>query len=88
MRDYQDRGDVYRIRYDVDGQGHVSVVQRSDLSVQVAGICLSGQDRHFDLQSLVGVLRQAQSEGDVIHVGPANHGIPEEVYWGVHPPDP
>ena len=88
LREYQERGEVYRIRYDVDGQSHVSVVQRSDLSVQVAGICLSGQDRHFDLQSLVGVLRQAQSEGDVVHVGHANQGIPEEVYWGVHPPDP
>ena len=62
FKDYQDRGDVYRVTYEVDGRRHVSVVVAYDLSVQVAGICLSGEDRHFDLQSLVGVLREAQRD--------------------------
>jgi hypothetical protein len=65
LRDYQDRGDVYRVTYLVDGRRHVSIVDRNDLTVQAAGICLNGEDRRFDLQSLVGVLRQASETGQV-----------------------
>lgn len=66
LKDFLERKDVYTITYEVDGQRHVSVVSKSNLSVQVAGICLSGEDENFDLQSLVGVIREAQGQGGFV----------------------
>ena len=47
LREYRGAGDVYRVSYEVDGRRHTSVVAQDDLSVQVAGICLSGEDHSF-----------------------------------------
>jgi hypothetical protein len=69
FKGYTESGDFYRVTFEVDGHRHVSVVARHDLSVQVAGICLSGGDRQFDLQSLVGVIREAQVDGQVVRTG-------------------
>lgn len=85
LKDYVERQDVYTVTYEVDGQRHVSAVAKKDLSVQVAGICLSGEDRNFDLHSLVGVIREAQGGGELVRVGHENRGMAEENYWRVHP---
>jgi hypothetical protein len=69
FRGYMERADCYRVEYDVDGGHHVSVVGKEDLRVQAAGICLSGTDQHFDLQSLVGVIREGQEIGHIVRVG-------------------
>lgn len=81
LRGYVDRDDAYRVEFAVGNARHVSVVNKTDLTVQLAGICLDGADRQFDLSSLVGVLRQADG---VLRIG--EHGMASEDYWQVHPP--
>jgi hypothetical protein len=61
LHDFAEARDSYRVTYTVDGRRHVSVVDKQNLTVQSAGICLSGEDRKFDLESLVGVLREGTS---------------------------
>ena len=83
MIDYLERADGIRVTYRVDGADYTTSVNKNDLTVQVAGICLSGEDQNFDLASLVGVLRE--SDGHVLRVGDGQ-GIDEDFYWRVHPP--
>lgn len=87
MKGLVERSDVYTVTYEVDGQRHVSAISKNDLSVQVAGICLSGEDSKFDLQSLVGVIREAQGGVGYVPIGRENGGMTEEQYWNVHPPE-
>ena len=65
-RSFVERGNSYTIEYLVDGQTHRSTVNKDTLSVESAGICLTDHatgrvgDMDFDLQSLVGVIREGQ----------------------------
>ena len=81
---YVEHKDGYRVTYRSGGRRHVSSVGKRDLTVQVAGICLSGQDRKFDLSSLVGVLNE-QHARYALQVG--DGGISEREYWDIHPPN-
>lgn len=65
---YIEREDAYTVEFRVDGQAHSTTVRKDDLSVLVAGICLEGQDRRFDLQSLVGVIREGARGGRIYRV--------------------
>jgi hypothetical protein len=66
-RGHIDRGDTYTIEYLIDGNPHRSVVNKENLSVVSAGICLSGHDRDFDLQSLVCVIREGHEKDHVVN---------------------
>ncbi|HZO92110.1 MAG TPA: hypothetical protein VFB38_27575 [Chthonomonadaceae bacterium] len=64
LREFDDRGDYWLVDWTTrDGQQHRSAIGKRDLAVISSGICLSGEDRKFDLQSLVGVM-QGQFEGN------------------------
>ncbi len=59
LSQFHERGDYWIVEWTTsEGELHTSAIARSDLTVISAGICLSGRDRDFDLQSLVGVVEQ------------------------------
>lgn len=57
LQEFSDKGDFWRVEWTTaDGTRHNSAIGKHDLTVISSGICLSGRDRDFDLQSLVGVI--------------------------------
>jgi hypothetical protein len=57
LREFRDRGDFWQVEWTTrNGEHHISAISKDDLTVISSGICLSGYDRDFDLQSLVGVI--------------------------------
>ena len=64
LKGYKQDEDTYKVTIKVDDQEFRNVVVSQDMEVISAGICLSGQDRIFDLQSLVSVFREGQSKYD------------------------
>ncbi len=83
LASYIEREDAYTVTFSVDGEVHRSTVRKDDLTVLVAGVCLEGQDRRFDLQSLVGVLRQGARGRRLVRVG--DEELDEATYWRIHP---
>jgi hypothetical protein len=62
-----ERDDTFTIEYQIDGNTHKSTVEKETLSVLSAGICLSGYDKDFDLQSLVCVIREGHKRNHIVN---------------------
>lgn len=59
LQEFCDRGEFWQIEWTTgNGERHASAIAKNDLTVVSSGICLSGRDRDFDLQSLVGVIEE------------------------------
>jgi hypothetical protein len=57
LKEFREREDYWLVEWTTStGENHRSAISKTDLTVISAGICLSGEDRKFDLQSLVGVV--------------------------------
>lgn len=62
LREFRDRDDHWLVEWTTaDGEHHTCAIAKNDLTVVSSGICLSGRDRDFDLQSLVGVIEARDS---------------------------
>ena len=60
-----DRGDRWTIEWETSkGERHTSSINKEDMTVMSAGICLSGEDSKFDLHTLVGVVERRYDEDD------------------------
>lgn len=63
LQQFSDQDDYWRVEWTTaDGQRQMSAIAKSDLTVLSSGICLSGRDRDFDLESLVGVIEQQEED--------------------------
>jgi hypothetical protein len=56
-------GGRLEVRYELDGERFVSIVNGPTLQIVDAGICLDGEDRQLTLDSLPGVIREATATG-------------------------
>jgi len=63
---YVERGNTFTVEMTVDGEKYHPTVSTDTLQVANAGICLSGTDRTFDLQSLVTVFREGQNRHRIV----------------------
>lgn len=81
---YIERGENVEVQWkdNVTHKKYTSVLKIDDLSVVTAGICLSGGDKKFDLQSLVGVVRQGERGHGVTHIG--RGGMSTTSYWNMY----
>ncbi|MBE3087159.1 MAG: hypothetical protein IMZ64_13190 [Bacteroidetes bacterium] len=66
---FEEKSDHFAVTYMVEGQQFTSrITKELNRMVLSAGLCLNGNDRRFDLKSLITVIREAQHRR-IVHVG-------------------
>lgn len=66
FRNMVDRGGIFTVSFEVDGQTFTPTVNANNLMLENAGICLSGGDRAFDLESFVHIAREGVRRNRVV----------------------
>ena len=81
---FTERGNTIEVRWrdNKNAKTYTSVLDKDNLSVITAGICLSGGDKKFDLPSLVVVCREGHRRSSIVHVG--GGGMEEDRYWDMY----
>lgn len=84
MDKYIERGKNIEVQWrdTLTKKTYTSVLKADDLSIVTAGICLSGGDKKFDMQSLVGVVREGEARHGVTHIG--RGGMETGRYWEMY----
>jgi hypothetical protein len=64
---FAEKNDHYSVTYKVDGEEYTSIISKDPRHMVItAGICLRGNDKVFNLKSLITVVREAQDK-DIVH---------------------
>lgn len=66
FRNMVDRGGIFTVSFEVDGQTFTPTINANNLMLENAGICLSGYDRAFDLESFVCLTKQGIRDGVIV----------------------
>lgn len=65
-RGFTDRGETLTVQFTINGETFTPTVNSKTLMLESAGICLSGGDRAFDLQSFVHIAREGLDRNDIV----------------------
>lgn len=65
-RGFTDRGETLTVQFTINGQTFTPTVNSKTLMLESAGICLSGGDRAFDLQSFVHIAREGLNRDSIV----------------------
>jgi len=65
FKSYIERHDSYTVIFAIGGGEYRATIEKSGFGVISAGICLSGYDKKFDLQSLVSVVREGHEKNQI-----------------------
>ncbi len=70
---FTDRGDTLTVQFTIGGETFTPTINAKSLRLESAGICLSGGDRSFDLQSFVHIAREGLGRDSIVRGDYSNY---------------